>query len=93
MNHRKEFFRVDLKHIRDELEKRGIQPRWTMTAAAAEYRDSLAIEAKIKNDPAMRDAWVKRQLQLELLEGGRPDELPAREIHAHPLTQPAMIGK
>jgi hypothetical protein len=68
VNHRKEFFRVDLKHIRGEIEKLGITPQWTMTSEASEYRESFAIEQAIKKNPAMRDAWVKRQFQLELLD-------------------------
>jgi hypothetical protein len=65
VDHRKEFFRVDLKHIREEVEKLGIVPKWTLTAAAREYRETLAIEKAIKNDPAKREAWMKRQLELE----------------------------
>jgi hypothetical protein len=68
VNHRKEFFRVDLKHIREEIEKLGIVPQWTMTSEAADYRQTLAIEEAIKKNPAMREAWVKRQFQLELLD-------------------------
>jgi hypothetical protein len=39
-----------------------------MISEASEYRESLAIEEAIKKNPAMRDAWVKRQFQLELLD-------------------------
>jgi hypothetical protein len=34
VNHRREFFRVDLGHIRDEVEKLGLEAKWTLTAAA-----------------------------------------------------------
>ena len=68
VNHRKEFFHVDLQHIREELQKLGVATKWTMTAEAEEYRQTQAIEKKIKENPALRDAWVKRQLQMELLE-------------------------
>ena len=87
VNHRKEFFRVDLQHIREELQKLGVATKWTMTAEAADYRQTQAIEKKIKENPALRDAWVKRQLQMELLEhdlaeagdttGMRTQEAPA----------------
>jgi hypothetical protein len=73
VNHRKEFFRVDLKHVREELEKLGMDPKWTMTAGAAEFRESQVIEKKIKDNPALRDAWVKRQLQMELLDRDIPE--------------------
>ncbi len=65
VNHRKEFFRVDLRHIREEVEELGLTAKWTMTAEARQYRETLAIEKAIKEDPAKREAWVKRQLELE----------------------------
>jgi len=49
VNPRKEFFRVTLKEIKDFLEKEGIEAQWTMKAEAAEYRESLAIEERLKN--------------------------------------------
>lgn len=65
VNYRKEFFRVDLGHIREEVEKFGLTAKWTMAAAAQEYHESLAIEKAINEDPARREAWIKRQLVLE----------------------------
>lgn len=65
VNHRKEFFRVTLKEIRDEVTALGLAASWTMTAAAKEYRESLAIERLIAEDPSAREAWLKRQLMLE----------------------------
>jgi hypothetical protein len=73
VNHRKEFFRVDLQHIREELQKLGISTKWTMTAEAAEYLQTQAIEKQIKENPSLRDAWVERQLQMELLEHDLPE--------------------
>jgi hypothetical protein len=46
----------------------GSTTKWTMAAAAREYREALAIDKAIQEDPAKRDAWVKRQLQLELVQ-------------------------
>ena len=68
VNHRKEFFRVDLPHIRAELDTLGLQAAWTMTAQAREYYETLAIERVIAGDPAKRDAWVARQLELESID-------------------------
>jgi hypothetical protein len=65
VNYRKEFFRVDLTHVRDEVVKFGLQAKWTIAAQAREYHESMAIEKAIKEDPAKRDAWIKRQLLLE----------------------------
>jgi hypothetical protein len=67
VNHRKEFFRVSLREIHHEIEKLGLTGvEWTMTAAAKEYRESLATETLFKDKPAMREAWIKRQLDMEL---------------------------
>lgn len=65
VNHRKEFFRVTLKDIRDEITALGMSASWTMTAAAKEYRESLAIEKAIADDPLAREAWMKRQFLLD----------------------------
>ena len=40
-----------------------------MTADAKEYRETLAIEKAINDDPAEREKWIKRQQHLELTEG------------------------
>lgn len=68
VNHRKEFFRASLKEIRDEIEKLGVTTgvHWTMTADAKEYRESLAVERAIEEDPAEREVWIKRQSRLGL---------------------------
>lgn len=68
VNHRKEFFRANLAQIRQEIEGLGLDAAWTMTAKAAEYRETLAIEKAIEADPKVKEAWVKRQWSLEDLE-------------------------
>lgn len=65
VNHRKEFFRVNIKEIREEISALGLTSSWTMTAAAKEYRESLAIEKVIAEDPSAREAWLRRQLLLD----------------------------
>ena len=57
VNPRKEFFRVDLSIIKAIIEKKGLNANWTMLADAAEYRESLAIEERIKNDPSEKARW------------------------------------
>jgi hypothetical protein len=64
VNYRKEFFRTNLAHIREEVTKLGVDAKWTMVAEAQEYRETLAIEAAIKDDPAKRDAWAQGLLEL-----------------------------
>lgn len=68
VNHRKEFFRANLAQIREEIEGLGLSAAWTMTAKAAEYRETLAIEKAIAADPKVKEAWVKRQWSLEDIE-------------------------
>lgn len=65
VNYRKEFFRVDLTHIRSEIETLGLATKWTMAAAAQTYRESLAIENLIASDATAREAWLRRQLTYE----------------------------
>ena len=36
-----------------------------MTSEAREYRETLAIEKTLQNDPTKRGAWIKRQLELD----------------------------
>ena len=81
---------MDLKYIREETAKLGIATKWTMTAAAAEYRETQAIEMKIKDNPALRNAWVKRQLQMELLDRDTP-ESDGQTVPAG-LEEPAEVG-
>ena len=77
VNHRKEFFRVDLAHIRQEIEELGISAKWTMLADAAEYRESLAIDKAIQDNPALREAWINRQYELDLSDDNELDEVSA----------------
>ena len=65
VNFRKEFFRLPLSEIRAELDSSGIDVKWTITAAASEYRESLAIEKAIKENPQAREDWLNHQLELE----------------------------
>jgi len=82
VNYRREFFRVDLQHIREEIQKLGIEAKWTMTAEATQYRETLAIE----QDPAKREAWINRRLKLDLLDGAAAgvDDAPEQEVSASP---------
>lgn len=65
VNFRKEFFRLPLSEIRAELENSGIDVKWTITAEANEYRESLAIEKAIQDNPQAREDWLNHQLALE----------------------------
>ncbi len=80
VNPRKEFFRADLAHIREEIEKLSINAHWTMAAAAREYKETLAIERAINDNPSQRDVWLKGQLQFESLEDSSPVNEEAVEV-------------
>ena len=59
VNPRKEFFRVSLADIRNLVEQRNLSTNWTITADATEYRETLAIEKAMKNDPDAKHEWEK----------------------------------
>lgn len=67
VNHRKEFFRVSLREIRDEIENLGVTSgvHWTMSAEAKHFRESQAVEESINRSTTEREAWIKRQRKLE----------------------------
>ncbi|MGG1947550.1 DUF4041 domain-containing protein [Trinickia sp. NRRL B-1857] len=65
VNPRKEFFRVGLADLRTTVEDMGLNVSWTMTAAAAQYRESLAIARQIESDPEQRDKWFRQQMAYE----------------------------
>jgi hypothetical protein len=65
VNYRKEFFKASLGDIRREIEAMGLDAKWTMTADAREFRETLAIERAISSDPVAREAWINRQLTLD----------------------------
>jgi len=87
VNYRKEFFRVDLAHIREEVTNLGVEAKWTMAAEAQEYRETLAIEAVIKDDPAKREAWANG-----LLEVAPPAKFASDEAEDEPRPYPAKAS-
>lgn len=65
VNRRKEFYKVELREIREHVKQLGANVQWTLMAAAREYQETLAVERAINNDPQARELWMKRQLELE----------------------------
>ncbi len=61
VNRRKEFFRVSLQDIKKALDEMGLDARWTMTADAREYRETLALETAMKDDPRLKLKWLEEQ--------------------------------
>ena len=69
VNPRKEFFKVTLADIKAEIDSLNINAKWTMTAEARQYRETLAIEQAISNDKQKELEWEKHQLiESEVLE-------------------------
>lgn len=66
VNPRKEFFRIGIGALREAVERRGIDASWTMAAAAAEYRESLAIEATMRANPSLENEWMRLQNDYEI---------------------------
>lgn len=64
VNPRKEFFRASLKEIREEIEALGISAKWTMTAEAREYRESLSIEQALRENNLNQAEWEKHQMEI-----------------------------
>lgn len=65
VNPRKEFFKVNISSIKKQFDKLGINAKWTLTAEAKEFRESLAIEKAIMNDKKKQEEWIKSQQELE----------------------------
>lgn len=68
VNPRKEFFRVGLADIKAEIERLGIETRWTITAEARQYRESLAVEKALANNTLDRAEWEKFQMENEAVD-------------------------
>jgi hypothetical protein len=64
VNYRKEFFRVSLKEIRQEIEKDVSEIQWTMTSEAREYHESQAIEKLLNDNPGARQEWLNSRITL-----------------------------
>jgi len=63
VNPRKEFFKVPISEIKTEIENRGLNVKWTITAEATEYRESLAIDRSIANNIESQKKWIDKQEQ------------------------------
>lgn len=63
VNHRKEFFRVSVQDVKAKLEELGIKAQFTLAAEAAEYRETLRIEAM---DSGMKDRLFDTLLEQEV---------------------------
>lgn len=74
VNPKKEFFRIDISMIKKLVESKGIETTWTMAAEAAEYRETMAIEDRIKNDPAEKARWESFMEESDFSEQGSSED-------------------
>jgi hypothetical protein len=65
VNPRKEFFRLGIADIKQELDVLGVQTQWTMAAKAREYRETLQIEQQIRENPVIAAEWTRHQMEYE----------------------------
>ena len=65
VNPRKEFFRLPLAALKRAMVQMGVNANWTLAADAREYRETLAIEKAMQDDPAKAAEWLKWQAELE----------------------------
>jgi hypothetical protein len=61
VNKRKEFFRVNLTELRKAADELGLETSWTLSAEAAQYRETLALEQAMKTDADLKRKWLEEQ--------------------------------
>lgn len=66
VNPRKEFFKVGIIDIKDAVIDLGITAKWTLTAEAKHYRESLAITEAMKNNKNLEREWEHFQEEAEI---------------------------
>jgi hypothetical protein len=65
VNPRKEFFRVGVEEIKQEVEKMGIEANWTLAAVARQYKETLALEEQFRHNEQSEKDWERAQAQRE----------------------------
>lgn len=77
VNQRKEFFRVSIREIKQAVDDLGLEAKWTLTADAAQYRETLALEQAMISDADLRKKWTAEQ---EAFEDRAVDEEESEEL-------------
>jgi len=65
VNPRKEFFKLTIMDVKNEIAIMGLDASWTLAAEAREFRETLAIEGKMRDDEAVRNEWLRQQIVYE----------------------------
>jgi hypothetical protein len=61
VNPRKEFFRLSLQEVREEIDHLGCKVQWTIAAECREFRETQAIERDMASKTFDEQAWLKDQ--------------------------------
>lgn len=61
INPRKEFFKLDIQDVRNYLDSMGISCKWTLTAEAKQYRETLKLEEEMKTNKQLEAEWEQYQ--------------------------------
>lgn len=61
INPRKEFFKLNIHEVRSYLESMGINCKWTLSAEAKQYRETLKLEEEMKTNKQLEAEWEQYQ--------------------------------
>lgn len=61
INPRKEFFKLNIHDIKSYLEAMEINCKWTLTAEAKQYRESLKLDEEMKTNKQLEADWEQYQ--------------------------------
>jgi septal ring factor EnvC (AmiA/AmiB activator) len=60
VNHRKEFFRVSVKEVKEVFDSRNVHASWTIVAQSREYLETLTWEERMNRDPEQKKKWIEK---------------------------------
>ena len=61
VNKRKEFFRLDLKELKQVIDEMGVNTSWTLEHEASQYRETRSIEEGMQSNAGLRKKWLEEQ--------------------------------
>lgn len=65
INPRKEFFRLGINEVKNYIDSMGITCKWTMTAEAKQYRETLKLEEEMKTNKQLEAEWEQYQEEVD----------------------------
>ncbi|REC47457.1 GIY-YIG nuclease family protein [Chryseobacterium pennipullorum] len=76
INPRKEFFKLNIHDIRNYIDSMGISCKWTLTAEAKQYRETVKLNEEMKTNKQLEAEWEQYQ---EIADPVTYDELVSEE--------------